>query len=164
MSGRREILQPTPEARKALEDTCFDLYLEGKTSPGSKLWYDCIGDPVVYGNVLVRIQAHKKEKETQQQDESASKVSSESDASTEALTGEANQEVAPAVRENRPSHRKTRSQQQTPLQVKTRSQVRKETRVSDNGPNESEEDVSRHGRGRNPCAWCRSLCKQWFST
>lgn len=158
MSG---LLQPTPEARKALEEEVFNFYLQGKTAIGSKLWFDCMKDPFVYGNVVLRIQKHKKALE---ESDATSKVSSESNASTEALTGEANPEVAPAVRENRPSHRKTHSQQQTPLQVKTRSQVRKETRVSDNGPNESEEDVSRHGRGRNPCAWCRSLCKQWFST
>ena len=160
MSGRREMLQPTADARKALEDTCFALYLEGKTSPGSKLWYDCIGDPWVYGSVIVRIQDYIKQKQQQKQDESATKVSCESDSSTKASAGEVNTEIASAVPEDRPRKRKTRSKPTETSQVKTRSKVRAEARLPYHGLDASQEDVSRHGRRWNPCE--RTCCLRFF--
>ena len=47
------------------DERLYELYLEGKVTPGQGLFRACGGDPVRYGNLVARIQAHKKEKEVE---------------------------------------------------------------------------------------------------
>ena len=57
----KTFLQPTEEAVQNLATDLYIKYLEGKTEPGHKLEYDCMGDQRVYEEVMKRIAKHATE-------------------------------------------------------------------------------------------------------
>lgn len=163
MSGRREMIQTTPEARKALEETVFLMYLEGKTRPGSAMWYDCIGDPVVYGNLIVRIKEYLKLKQhaESQEQRPSTDVSGESVSSTESASGQVNQEEPGGIQEDGARKGQTVRQRKGASQKQPRRRVRKEVQVQGDESQEGEGDVSRYGCLRDCFQRTRRLCFFW---
>jgi len=50
------------EDRKNLADTVYEWYLEGKSTPGRAMFFDCQDDPQVYGLVIQRVKEYVEKK------------------------------------------------------------------------------------------------------
>lgn len=56
----RELFKIDQEAKQKHQDKLFKAYLDGHVTTGTGLFTLCLQDPVLYGNLVLRIQDHKK--------------------------------------------------------------------------------------------------------